>query len=711
MTTPADATRVSRLQVESLCCATEEGIIRRKLESDGEVSALRFDLVSKTVTVSHGGDVARILKALREIGMPGRIVEGPRRMGPATGSRALAVTTALALALFVVGGILGLVGADEIFATASFFAAILVGGWKIAIKAFHALRNRSLDMNFLMTIAVIGAVALGQFAEAAAVMVLFAFSLLLESMSVHRARRAIEALMKLAPDQARVAGSDGDVMKHVEAVLPGETVLVRPGERIPLDGLVVSGSSSVNESTLTGESLPVTKQSGSPVFAGTLNHDGHLTIRVERRSEDSALARIIHLVEEAQQQKAPTQQFIDRFARVYTPAVFLLAAAIALLPPLLGGQFFEEWIYRSLVLIVIACPCALVISTPVSIISAVTNAARHGILIKGGKHLEGLAGVRAAAFDKTGTLTLGRPSVTDVAVLDSLPADQILAIAALLESRSGHPLGEAIVRHAHELALFERQTPVTSFRSIPGNGVEGQIGGIVYGLGSHGRIEQLQICSPAVERTLEGFENEGKTTVILYGQGRVLGCIALRDSVRESSRSAITRLQSMGISPIVLLTGDSQGTARAIAAEICNIEPKATLSPAQKLEEIRRLRQSHGSVAMVGDGVNDAPAIAAADIGFAMGGAGSDTALETADVVLTSDDLTKVPYAIELGRRARATIRQNIALALVTKAVFLVLGVLGMSSLWLAILADDGATLVVILNSLRLLQRNSAGWT
>jgi len=486
----------------------------------------------------------------------------------------------------------------------------------------------------------------------------------------------------------------------------GETVAVRPGERIPLDGTVLSGSSSVDESTLTGESLPTPKQSGSVVFAGTLNQHGHFTLRVEKRSEDSALAHIIHLVEETQQHKAPSQTFIERFARVYTPAVFFFAVAVGLAPPLVGGYPFEEWIYRALVLLVIACPCALVISTPVSIISAVTNAARHGVLIKGGKHLEGLAAIRAAAFDKTGTLTESRPEVTDVIPLNAVPEDRILSIAALLESRSEHPLGEAIVRTAHARGLFDRDVPVRSFKAIPGQGIEGVIDGRRYGAGNHALVEQLGICSPKVEEALEQFERAGKTAVVVFDQDHVLGAIALRDTVRSSSSPALAQLRRLGISPLVLLTGDSRGTAEGIAAQIRNIEAKAGLSPAAKLHEIRSLQKRHGPVAMIGDGVNDAPALAAADIGIAMAAAGSDTALETADVVLMSDDLEKVPYAIQLGRRASRIIRENIALALITKTAFLILGVLGLSSLWLAILADDGATLVVILNSLRLLRRN-----
>ena len=698
---------VTCFKVDGLCCATEEHLIRTKLESDEEVRSLRFDLIRKTVTVSHTGEKERILTALREIGMPGRPFDGRQRIPPPKPLSPLRSTTTAALVLIAVGGLLSLWEDAAAFSSASFLAAVAIGGWKIALKALTALRNRSLDMNFLMTIAVLGAVALGQYAEASAVIVLFASSLLLESMSVERARRAIESLMELSPEEAIVETPEGPVVRPVEQVQPGELILIRPGERIPLDGTVFAGSSAVDESTLTGESVPVEKSVGYGVFAGTLNRNGHLTVRVQKRSEDSALAHIIHLVEEAQQQKAPSQQFVERFARVYTPAVFFLALAVALLPPLVSDASYGEWIYRALVLLVIACPCALVISTPVSVISAVTNAARHGILIKGGKHLEGLAKIRTVAFDKTGTLTEGRPEVTDVVPLDSVSPDHLLAVAALLESRSEHPLGEAIVVHATKRGVFDRRATVSAFRSTPGQGIEADIDGTMYGAGSHEMVEKLGICSSDVERTLEAFEREAKTAVIVYTQKHVLGCIALRDVVRPTGPASVARLGEIGIAPIVLLTGDSHGTAKAIAAELGTIEAKASLSPAGKLEEIRRLRTQHGPVAMVGDGVNDAPALASADIGIAMGGAGSDTALETADLVLMSDDLQKVPYAIELGRRASTTIRQNIAVALTTKTVFLILGVLGMSSLWLAILADDGATLAVILNSLRLLRKNS----
>lgn len=708
MSTQSKAPVVTCLNVDGLCCATEERLIRTKLESDEGVRDVRFDLIRKTVTVSHTGDQERILAALRDIGLPGRPFDGRRRTPMPKPLSPLRSATFLALALMAFGGILSLWESTAVFSSASFLAAVVIGGWRIGLKAFTALRNRSLDMNFLMTIAVLGAVALGQYAEASAVIVLFALSLLLESMSIERARRAIESLMQLSPEEALVEGPEGPVVRPVDKVRPGDFVLVRPGERIPLDGTVHAGSSSVDESTLTGESLPVQKSGGSAVFAGTLNQYGHLTVRVVKRSEDSALAHIIHLVEEAQQKKAPSQQFVERFARVYTPAVFLLALAVAVFPPLLVGASYSEWVYRALVLLVIACPCALVISTPVSVISAVTNAARHGILIKGGKHLEGLAQIRTVAFDKTGTLTEGRPAVTDVVPLNSVSAEHLLHVAALLESQSAHPLGEAIVRHATERGVFDRQARVSAFRSTTGRGIEAEIEGTLYGAGSHETVEQLGICSAEVERTLESFEQEAKTAVVVYSRQHVLGCIALRDVVRPSGPASITRLRQIGIAPVVLLTGDSHGTAEAIAAELGTIEAKASLSPAGKLDEIRRLRNQHGPVAMVGDGVNDAPALASADIGIAMGGAGSDTALETADLVLMSDDLLKVPYSIELGRRASATIRQNIALALATKAVFLILGVLGLTSLWLAILADDGATLVVILNSLRLLRKNSA---
>lgn len=691
--------------VRGLCCAAEEQLIRKKLETLPTIHNLQFNILSHTLVARHSGDDADILRALADLGMPSTVQRGPRKPVERKTPRRQLVSTLLSGFFLLIGGLCSLASLPETFANAFFLASIVVGGWQFAWKGFKALKNLSLDMNVLMSIAAIGAVILGEYAEGAAVVFLFAFSLLLESLSIDRSRRAIQSLLKLSPRTAVVKRPNGEVEVPVEEVAVGETIVIRPGERIPLDGEVVSGFSSVDQSPITGESIPATKQSGDPVFAGTFNQRGALEVRVTRLVGDTTLAHIVELVEAAQSKKAPSQTFIEKFARYYTPSVFSLALLVAILPPVVFGLQFIDWFYRALVLLVIACPCALVISTPVTIVSALTNAARNGILIKGGRSLEELARVRAVAFDKTGTLTVGKPRLTDIVRMNAMTEREILEIVTAVETKSEHHLAGAFLERALEQGISPARLRVERFEAIPGKGVRATVDGKEFIVGSHQLMEELGVCSPKVEQWIAALEAEGKTTVLLTDGVEVIGALAVADALREESIDSIGKLRTLGIERVLMLTGDSQTIAHAVSRKLPIVEHRAELLPEEKLKMVEQLQHEYHTIAMVGDGVNDAPALAAANVGIAMGGVGSDTSLETADVVLMSDDLRKIPYAISLGKETLSIIRQNVVIALATKAVFLLLGLFGMTSLWLAVLADDGATLVVILNAFRLLRK------
>jgi len=689
--------------VHDLCCATEELKIRKRLESQPGIQNFEFNFVSHRLKIRHTCDERVILNQLKEIGLPGfnERAAQPTRNRP---HLRLLVSTGLSALLFLGGLASELTSAPKGMAIAFFIGSMVAGGWHIGIRAFKALRTFSLDMSFLMTMASIGAVALGQYAEGAAVVFLFAVSLVLESVSMDRTRKSIRSLLSLSPLRATILRDDSETTVPVEEIAVGDIVIVRPGERIGVDGEVVTGRSTVDEAPITGESMPASKLKGDPVYAGSFNQCGSLHVRTTKQATDSAIARMIHLVEEAQSKKAPSQSFVEQFARYYTPAIFGLAIVLALVPPILFDGLFTEWLYRALVLLVIACPCALVISTPVTLVSALTNAARHGVLVKGGKHLEVLSHVRAVAFDKTGTLTEGRPVVTDVVSLNTLSSTELIRIAAAAELHSEHHLADALLRKAEEEGISFSDITTEDFTSITGKGIRTKVDGKTYVIGNHQLMEELGVCSPAVENVLFGLERQGKTVVIVSDERQVLGVIAIADRIRPESSSTVGALHKLGVRRVVLLTGDNEGTASSVAGLLRVDELKAGLLPEDKLASVRELKSQWGSVAMVGDGVNDAPALAAADVGIAMGAVGSDTALETADIVLMADNIAKVPFSISLGRKALRIIKQNISLALAIKATFILLAVFGLTSLWLAILADDGATLVVILNGLRLLR-------
>ena len=689
--------------IHDLCCATEEQTIRKRLSAQPGIQELEFNFVSHKLKVQHTCDEEVIALHLKEIGLSG-INEKAAHQPDAKPHQRLLISTGLSATLFAAGLLSQLLSFPEPTAKALFLGSMLAGGWHIAIKAFKAIRILSLDMNFLMTIASIGAVAIGQYAEGAAVVFLFAVSLVLESLSMDRTRKAIRSLLRLSPSTATVLRNGGETALPVDEIAVGEIVIVRPGERIGVDGEVVKGHSTVDEAPITGESMPISKLRDDPVYAGSFNQRGSLQVRATKRATDSAIARMIHLVEDAQSKKAPSQSFVEQFAHYYTPAVFGLAIALALVPPIVFDALFSEWFYRALVLLVIACPCALVISTPVTLVSALTNAAWHGVLIKGGKHLEMLSRVRAIAFDKTGTLTEGHPVVTDIVTLDALTSTEMLRIAAAAELQSEHHLADALLRKAEEEGISLSDVRTEDFSSITGKGIRTKVNGTSYIIGNHQLMEELRVCTPAVEKVLFDLERDGKTVVIVSDERQVLGVIAIADRVRQESGSTVAALHKLGVRHVVLLTGDNTGTAAAVARMLRVDELKAELLPEDKLSVVKQLQSRWGTVAMVGDGVNDAPALAAADIGIAMGGIGSDTALETADVVLMADNIAKVPYGILLGKKTLRIVKQNISLALLTKGVFITLGVFGLSSLWLAILADDGAALLVILNGLRLLR-------
>jgi len=703
--------------IPEMDCDEEIALIRARLGALPGVDDLDFNLVAQKLTVMHRSSPEALAQALREIHMTPRTEKAEEAPPPSFWQRRqrLILTAASGL-LTLLGFALALAGLPRAVSWPLYGAAILSGGWLMARKAWFAVRSRSLDINVLMTLAVIGALAIGDWLEGATVIVLFSLANLLESLSMERARRSIKALMDLKPPTARVRRDGVERELPVGEVAVGEVVSVRPGERIPLDGTVTEGASAVDQSSITGESMPVDKGVGDALYGGTINGQGYLELRVSRPAADTALARIIHGVEEAQSRKAPSQSFVDRFARVYTPAVVLAAILLAVLPPLVLGQPWGVWFYRALVLLVVACPCALVISTPVTIVSGLAWATREGILIKGGVSLENLAAIPVFAFDKTGTLTEGRPRVSGVHALAQGAGDaqraasaqaaaetEVLLAAAAVEARSEHPLAGAILAHARERGLAPPEAG--EFQSLPGRGASAVLDGRRLFVGNHRLFEELGWCSPPVEALLERLESEGQTAVLVGRDGQVLGAVSVADRPRRDARQALAELKRAGVRHTLMLTGDNRATARAVAAELGVDEVRAELLPQDKVEAVRELAARHGGVAMVGDGVNDAPALAAATVGIAMGAAGTDAALETADVALMSDDLTRLPAAVRLSRRVGGIVRQNILFALLVKVVFIALTPLGFTSLWLAVAADMGASLLVIFNGLRALRR------
>jgi Zn2+/Cd2+-exporting ATPase len=564
------------------------------------------------------------------------------------------------------------------------------------------------DMKTLMTIAIIGAAIIGEWSEGAVVVILFAVSEALEKYSMDKARASIRSLMDIAPKEALIKRNGKELFILVEDIIVGDIMVVKPGQKIAMDGVVIGGSSSVNQAAITGESVPAQKDINDEVFAGTLNGEGLLEIKVTKRVDDTTIAKIIHLVEEAQAERAPSQAFVDQFAKYYTPVIMVVAALVAILPPLIFGADWSEWIYQGLAVLVVGCPCALVVSTPVSIVTAIGNAARNGVLIKGGIYLEETGALKAIAFDKTGTLTKGVPVVTDFEVISSNVFDKkrLLSIIAALEYRSQHPLASAIMKRAEQEDLSYKELEVTEFSSVTGKGIRGTIDGITYYIGSPKWLEEMKEngLTKELENKIQSLQNKGKTVMVIGTSKEIIALIGVADEVRESSRAVIEKLHALGIKKTIMLTGDNKGTAKAIGEQVGVSEVQSELLPQHKLDFIKKLRHEYGKVAMVGDGINDAPALASATVGIAMGGAGTDTALETADIALMGDDLRNLPFTIKLSRKALQIIKQNITFSIVIKLIALLLVIPGWLTLWIAIFADMGATLIVTLNSLRLLK-------
>lgn len=596
-------------------------------------------------------------------------------------------------------------GEESLTSILAFLAAIIIGGYSLFLTGFKNLMRLEFDMRTLMTIAVIGAAIIGEWSEGAVVVILFAISEALESYSMDRARRSIRSLMEIAPKTALIRRNGQESQVGVDDIEVGDLMIVKPGQKIAMDGRVVKGFSSVNQAPITGESMPAEKSPGADVFAGTLNEEGFLEVEVTKLAEDTAISKIIHLVEEAQAERAPSQAFVDKFAKYYTPAIMAVALLVAVLPPLFLSGAWETWIYQGLAVLVVGCPCALVISTPVSIVTAIGNAARNGVLIKGGIYLEELGRIKAVAFDKTGTLTKGTPAVTDFEVLaGGRSEDEFFTKVAALENKSQHPLASAVLKKARDLNLSFESPVVEDFMSVTGKGLKGKVDGEWVYVGNQSLFEESAKLDSEWTERMQSLQREGKTVMLAGTDEGPLALLAAADEVRDSSIRVIDQLKELGISKTVMLTGDHAATAEAVGRQLGVSDIKADLLPEDKLTAVKDVQQTYGKTAMVGDGVNDAPALAAASVGIAMGGAGTDTALETADVALMGDDLKKLPFAIDLSRRTLVIIKQNIAFALGLKLLALLLVIPGWLTLWIAIFADMGATLLVTANGLRLLR-------
>ncbi|MCA1028877.1 heavy metal translocating P-type ATPase [Cytobacillus kochii] len=618
-------------------------------------------------------------------------------------------STLLTSAVFLAFGYLSYFvnGEENIVTTLLFLASMMIGGLSLFKVGFQNLLRFEFDMKTLMTVAVIGGAIIGEWGEVAVVVILFAISEELERFSMDRARQSIRSLMDIAPKEALVRRNGQEIMIHVDDIIVGDIMIVKPGQKIAMDGVVVNGYSAVNQAAITGESVPVEKNVDDEVFAGTLNEEGLLEVKITKLIEDTTISKIIHLVEEAQGERAPSQAFVDKFAKYYTPIIMVIAGLVAVIPPLFFDGSWETWVYQGLAVLVVGCPCALVISTPISIVSAIGNAAKKGVLVKGGIYLEEIGALKAIAFDKTGTLTKGRPAVTDYNVLNKqLNKNELLSIITALEYRSQHPLASAIMKKAEEENVNYSKVIVEDFSSITGKGIKGIVNGITYYIGSPKLFKELSthIFDQQIEGNVSTLQNQGKTAMVVGTEKEILAVIAVADEVRESSKDVIHKLHQLGIKKTIMLTGDNQGTANAIGEHVGVSDIQAELMPQDKLDYIKRLRSDYGNVAMVGDGVNDAPALAASTVGIAMGGAGTDTALETADVALMGDDLKKLPFTVKLSRKALNIIKVNIAFAISIKFIALLLVIPGWLTLWIAILSDMGATLLVALNSLRLMR-------
>ena len=707
--TPSAAAETERTtyRISTMDCPAEESELRRTLEPIAGVRGLHFSLDARTLAIEAPAAILpEVVKAIRGAGFqPEPLESSSQRDRPRNWifEQPLRLGTALVLALvaelanWIGGGALAFTAVSMLLAA----AAIALSGFSTYSKGLSSLRHGRLNINGLMSVAVTGAFLIGQWPEAAVVMALYAIAELIETRAVDRARNAISGLLDLTPETADVQQprEGGWLPVAVHEVSIGTIVRVKPGARIPLDGVVTAGTSSVNQAPVTGESLPVEKAVGDSVYAGTINLNGSLEVRVTASAGNTTLARIIQAVEQAQGSRAPTQRFVDRFAMYYTPAVFALSVAVAALTPWLMGWSVTQAVYKALVLLVIACPCALVIATPVTIVSGLAAAARRGILIKGGIYLEMARRLRVIALDKTGTVTEGKPKLVASEAL--VPADQVTKVfrqAADLASHSDHPISMAIAS-----GLPASRGKAEDFKALPGRGVEALVDGEVLTLGNHRLIEERGICGPAIEARLAEHEAQGRTVTMLASKREVLAIFAVADTIRETSSRAIEELHALGITS-VMLTGDNTVTAQSIARLAGIDDVRGNLLPEDKAQALRELQAQYGPAAMAGDGINDAPALAQADIGVAMGGVGTDTAMETADIIIMNDDLRRVPEAVRLSQRTRRILVENISLALGIKAVFLAFALFGSATMWMAVFADMGASFLVVLNGLRMLR-------
>lgn len=700
-------TTTTTFRIKELDCSSEEQILRSRLKSIEGIQSISVNFLNRSLSVVH--DTDRSSEIFEAITSTGLTIESSSLEGQTKTASFLnpsLIISKVDLIFLIISGITAfgseivswlLENEQSIYVKALAIISIFTGGRETLKKGYLAARSFTLNINFLMTLAVIGALILGEWPEAAVVIFLFSIAELVEKYALEKARNTVRSLMSLTPDEARVLSKDGQwVLQPSNSVLPETTVRVKPGERIPLDGIVVSGTSSVNQAPITGESMPVEKFKGDKIFAGTINGNGILEFSTTGGKDETTLAKIIRAVQDAESQRAPTQRFVDSFARVYTPLVVLLAIGVAFFPPLFFSASLSFWLYKALVLLVIACPCALVISTPVTVVSGLAAAAKRGILIKGGIYLEKGKDLNLIALDKTGTLTQGKPEVTDVIAITDVPEDEVLKIAASVDTHSDHPVALAVSK-AWKGELY----PVESFQSITGRGAEARLRGETVFIGNHRLAEEKKVCGENVEKALEKLESEGKTTVIVAIGGKTIGVLGVADTPRESSIEAVKQLHELGIKTI-MLSGDNQATVEAIARIVGIDEAKGNLLPEDKLVALEELQRKYKEVGMVGDGVNDAPALAKASIGFSMGAAGTDTALETADVALMQDDLRGLYNFIRLSKKTSTILYQNIIIAIGSKIIFFILAIAGMATMWMAVVADMGASLVVIFNGLRL---------
>ena len=704
-----EGSRRVRYRIDKMDCPTEERLIRNRLEAMPGIVRLDFNLMARELTVHHRlGDPQAIAAALDSLDMAPSPLEAETpaaALPPALSAKMkglLAISGVAAIGAEVLAWTTGQETSGPVMILAAL--SILSAGLPTLKKGWIALRNRTLNIYFLMSLAVIGAVIIGKWPEASMVVFLFAVAEAIEALSLERARNAIRSLTALAPETAEVQTPDGWQERPLAAVPVGTRIRVRTGARVPLDARVDAGHAALDQAPITGESLPVDKQAGDPLYAGSIVTDGVVEAIVTAEAGHSTLARIAAAIQDAQAQRAPTQRFVDRFAYYYTPAVVALAVLMAGLGPLLFGGTWSEWVYQALVLLVIACPCALVVSTPVTVVSGLAAAARHGILIKGGVFLEGGRKLKVVALDKTGTLTQGKPALSDARPLGDMPVGRALLLAASLDDHSTHPVARALVNGWREQQPETALLPVDGFRVLQGRGVQGVIEGEQWTLGNHRLTEELGVCSPALEERLMTFEQAGKTAVVLIAPAGPVAIFAVADTLRPESAQAVAELKALGVET-VMLTGDNPSTARVIADQLGIQDARGNLMPQDKQALVAELKARHGAIGMVGDGENDAPALARADIGFAMGAAGTATALETADVAIMDDDPRKLARFILLSRHTAAVLKQNITLALGIKVIFLGLAMSGQATLWMAVFADMGASLLVVFNGLRLLRK------